>query len=122
MISRSVCATSRNTEKPDYPEGRFSRATVSGCGAGRSFRTCAASLVRHFLPFTQTGACAARSCNRACLFTRKTQSMDESRDVPRVASVVSAFRPDALINAIGIVKQRTETGEGAPSDEGNEFP
>lgn len=54
------------------------------------------------------------------LFTREN-SFDETeaRDARRVAAVVSAFRPDAVINAIGIVKQRSETSDAGLSNEVN---
>ena len=54
------------------------------------------------------------------LFTREN-SFDETeaRDARRVAAVVSAFRPDAVVNAIGIVKQREDAGEAELSSEVN---
>ena len=45
------------------------------------------------------------------------------RDAARVAAVVSGFRPDAVVNAAGIVKQRPEAHEVAISEEVNaRFP
>ena len=45
------------------------------------------------------------------------------RDAGRVAAVVSGFRPDAIVNAAGIVKQRPEAHEVAISEEVNaRFP
>lgn len=58
--------------------------------------------------------------SRFGLFSRDN-AFDETdaRDVRRVAAVVSAFRPQAVINAVGIVKQRPEAREIEISSEVN---
>src|SRR5262245_57999934 len=43
----------------------------------------------------------------------------DARSMERIAQIISDFRPDAVVNAIGIVKQRSEASAAIPSLEIN---
>jgi dTDP-4-dehydrorhamnose reductase len=80
-------------------------------------------LLRHFTPRHETRVTLHRRIedySRFGLFDRRN-AYDETdvRDSERVASILSDFRPDAVINAAGIVKQRPEAHELAISNEVN---
>jgi dTDP-4-dehydrorhamnose reductase len=80
-------------------------------------------LLRHLVPRHETRATLRRplaAYARFGLFTRDN-TLDETdvRDARRVAAVVSAFRPQAVINAVGIVKQRPEALDAEVSSEVN---
>ena len=80
-------------------------------------------LLRHFGSRHETRVTLRRPLAdyaRFGLFTRHNAFDEtEARDARRVAAVVSAFRPDAVVNAVGIVKQREDAGEADLSNQVN---
>lgn len=80
-------------------------------------------LLKHFSLAHETRATVRR--DNACyagfpLFTNANTFYDiEIHDIERVGRVVASFRPDAVINATGIVKQRAESAESISSIEIN---
>jgi dTDP-4-dehydrorhamnose reductase len=80
-------------------------------------------LLRHFQRNHETGVTLRRPLadySRFGLFNRgNTFDETDARDVRRVAAVVSAYHPQAVVNAVGIVKQRPEAHEADLSNEVN---
>jgi dTDP-4-dehydrorhamnose reductase len=72
-------------------------------------------LLRHLGPRHETRVTLRRELAdyaRFGLFNRdNAYDRTDARDAARVASVVSGYRPDAVVNAVGIVKQRQDAGD-----------
>jgi dTDP-4-dehydrorhamnose reductase len=84
-------------------------------------------LLAHFAPRFETRVTLRRPLSdyaRFGLFSRDNAYADtDVRDPQRVAAVVSEFRPDAIVNAAGIVKQRPEAHEREVAEDVNaRFP
>lgn len=80
-------------------------------------------LLRHFSPKHETRVTLHRRImdySRSGLFDkRNAYDRTDVRDFGRVAAVISDFRPEAVINAAGVVKQRPEAHEADISNEVN---
>jgi len=84
-------------------------------------------LLRHLGPLHETRVTLRRELSdyaRFDLFDRDNAfDRTDARDAARVADVISAFRPEVVVNAAGIVKQRPEAHEREPAEEVNaRFP
>jgi len=84
-------------------------------------------LLRHLAPRHETRVTLRRDLaeyTRLGLFDRENAfDRTDARDEQRVAAVVSAFRPEAVVNAAGIVKQRPEAHDPGLAEEVNaRFP